>query len=617
MSAHSSKLVSAFANAWRTFVPVAIVLLFVSHTSAQQTTGNGQTPLDSAKDVFERQRSDEHRTRVSLQWSDENDEPLSTSFEIVFMNIGYLEDTFLLLQFSNGVSKASIAKSEKYLESVDYFTANITTEELLRLRRTIGYLMTLRVEETPPHVSDESRYSLKISSHGSDHLVMWREGDGSGWKSRPSLRSENLIDGIRDLDEMKTSAIMSLVWERFSPEVWITDSDRLAQENWRSYWREMLPEIRDPSESHLLIESACDMLSDIGDANDAVLLRELASRMRNKEESIDFLPTVTSAWRIENLKKLIALSTTRIMLRQDWDSQKALHAIRISDHRFNVDLNQAKWLRKLYHEKDPLGYHESLIDDLKNRRSDLVETSIRELAIHYSGEHREDFHRLLKHADSDVVFASAMAIAGRVDKRLSQEDTNSFCVQAARDPLIRDALAALERLASDTSISIRPEVLGFFDHARNLAIDFLTYCPAPWAWDTDRCQRQLENPKEVDGRVIESLLIELQLPRLRQPFETPVELSKRDRNRLISAWRRCLAGPYNHGTVLAIDELIAFKDFESLSTLRQVVAELQSGCAPNESNSIKNDIVFQWLTQFDVDEMKARISELAASAKIP
>ncbi len=299
------------------------------------------------------------------------------------------------------------------------------------------------------------------------------------------------------------------------------------------------------------------------------------------------------------------------------EGQKALHAIRISDHRFNVDLNQAKWLRKRYQEKDPLGYHESLIDDLKNRRSELVETSIRELAIHYSGEHREDFHRLLKHADPDVVFASAMAIAGRVDKRLSQEDTNSFCVQAARDPYILDALTALERLASDTSISTRPEASDFFDHARNSAIGFLTRCPAPWGWDADRCQSQLENPNEVDGRVVDSLLIELRLPRLRQPFETPVELSKRDRNRLISAWRRCLAGPYNHGTILAIEELIAFKDLESLSTLRQVVAELQSGCAPNEGNSKINDVMFPWLNQFDVDEMKARVSELAASAKIP
>ena len=132
-----------------------------------------------------------------------------------------------------------------------------------------------------------------------------------------------------------------------------------------------------------------------------------------------------------------------------------------------------------------------------------------------------------------------------------------------------------------------------------------------------KSNHQFENPKEVDGRVIDSLLFDLRLPRLRIPFETPVVLSKADRDRLISTWRRCLAAPYNTGTVLAMEELIALRDLESLPLLQRVVSELQSGCAPNRDEASIPETEFPWLTQYNVDYLEGKISELAAPAENP
>jgi len=610
----------AFTNAGRILVPIVAVLSLITNASCQQLVGDGQTPLSAAKESFERKRDDEHRRRMRLVWSDEEEEPLPTSFEAVFMNVGYGGDEFLLLQCSKEAAKVSIAKSEKYLDSVTYFTANTTTDELLKLWRTIGYLQGLKVEEAIPHAV-ETQSSITMYSHGSNHLVVWREDAEAGWKSRPILSSKGTINGIRNLDELKTSAITSLLWGRFASEVWLPDSDRMAQDNWRSYWRDILPEICNPSEvehdSTILIESACDMLSAIGEPSDADLLLALASRMQSKKESFGFLSDATSAWPIESLKKAILFTTSRISLRRNWDSQVALLAIRNSERRLNIDRNQDKWLRERYCEGDSQGYHKSLLEDLKNPRADLVETSIKELADRYPGEHREEFHRLLEHADPDVVFTSALALAGRFDKGQSQKDKNSLGAQAERDPLIRDALRALKRLSSDSSISIRPEVSGFIDHARNRAIDFLRDRPAPWGWDVERCRRQLEDPKEVDGRVIEYLLFELHLPKISGPSGTPVVLSVADRDRLISTWRRCLNAPYNKGTVLAMEELIALRDLDSLPLMRRMHSEFQSGCAPSEIDGQIPEVAFPWLTRYDVGDLEAKIIDLAVPAESP
>ncbi len=616
---HECKLFYAFANFCRTFVPVVTVFSFMAHTSAQQLDGDGQTPLSAAKESFERERDDEHRRRMRLVWSDEDEVPTPTSFEAVFMDVSYGGDSFLLLQCSKEAAKVSIAKSEKYLDSVTFFTAKTTTDELVKLWRTIGCLQKLKVEDAIQH-KGESQISLTVSAHGSDHLVMWRADAEAGWKSRPILRSESTTNEIRDLDELKTSAITRLMWGRFSPELLLPDSDHMAQDNWRSYWRDMLPELCNSSEwdreSTILIESACDMLSEIGEPNDADLLLTLASRMQSKKESVDFFSDATPAWRIEYLKKAIALSTSRISLRRTWDSKVALVAIRNSGQSLNIERNQDKWIRERYHKRDSQVYNSSLLEDLKNPRASLVDTSIKELAARYPGEHRKEFHRLLEHADPDVVFTSAIALTGNFDRERSQEVKNSFDAQADRDPLIRDALRALERLASDCSISIRPEVALFSDH-RSLAIKFLRDCPAPWGWDAERCRRQFEDPRELDGRVIDSLLFDLHLPRLRIPFATPVVLSKTDRDRLISTWRRCLAAPYNTGTVLAMEELIALRDLESLPLLQKVVSEFQSGCAPNRSEASIPETAFPWLTQYDVDDLEAKMSKLAAPAENP
>lgn len=617
---HNHKLIFEVAKVCRSLVPVVTVLSCLAATSAQQLDSDGQTPLRAAKELFERERDDEHRRRMRLVWSDEDEVPAPTSFEAVFMDVGYGGHSFLLLHCSKEAAKVSIAKSENHLDSITFFTAKTTTSELLKLWRTIGHLKKLEVEEAIPHTG-ESHGSLVICAHGSEHLVMWRQDGESRWESRPILWSKGTSNGIRKLDEMKTSAITSLIWGRIASESWLPDSVRVSQDNWRSYWRGMLPEICNPSEldreSTLLIESACDMLCEIGEPSDADLLLALASRMQNKMESSDSFSDATHAWRIEFTKKAIALSASRISLRRNWDSQAARVAIRNIGQSLGIELNQEKWLREMYHEKDSQDYNLLLREDLNNPRASLVVMSIKELATRYPGEHREEFHRLLEHADADVVFSSAMALTGNFDKDRSQEVKSSLYFQAVCDPLIRNALRALERLASDSSISIRPEATWISDHARNLAVNFLRYRPAPWGWDMERCQRQLEDPKEVDGRVIMNLLIKLGLPRLTVPFETPVVLSKAERDRLILTWRKCLVAPYNTGTVLAIDELIALQDLESHPQMQKVVSELQSGCAPDRSDASISELAFPWLTLADVEYLEAKVSELAKPLENP
>ena len=168
---HKYKIFRAFANFWWTLVSVVTVLSFAAPTSAQQLEDDGQTPLSAAKESFERERDDEHRRRMRLVWSDEDEVPIPASFEAVFMDVGYGGDSFLLLQYSKESARVSIAKSEKYLETVTFFTAKTTTAELLKLWRTIGHLKKLEVKEAIQHTGD-SQSSLKVSSHGSDHLVM-------------------------------------------------------------------------------------------------------------------------------------------------------------------------------------------------------------------------------------------------------------------------------------------------------------------------------------------------------------------------------------------------------------------------------------------------------------
>jgi hypothetical protein len=617
---HDSRSFYTFANLCRTLVPLVTVLSFLTTTSARQLDGNGQTSLDAAKELFERERDEEHRRRMRLVWSDEDDIPTPTAFEAVFMDVGYGGDSFLLLQCSKEAAKVSIAKTENHLDTVTFFTAKTTTDELFKLWRTMSFLQKLKVEEAIPHAGN-AKSSLILFAHGSNHLVLWRDDTETGWNSRPILSSAGTSNGIRDLDELKTSAITSLVWGRFASEAWLPDSDRMAQVNWRSYWRDMLPDIYNPSkvdrESEHLIESACDMLCEIGEPSDADLLLALSSRIQIKKAAPESFSDAISAWRIEYIKKAIALSASRISLRRNWDNQVALVAIRNIGQSLGIELNQEKWLRETYYKKDPQGYNVSLLEDMKNPRARLVETSVKELATRYSGEHREEFHRLLEHTDPDVIFASAMALTGNFDKDRNQEAMSSLDARAEHDPLIRDALRALDRLASDSSISIRPEATGILDHARTRAINFLKDCPAPWGWDAERLSHQFEDPHEVDGRVIDNLLFEVRLPRLRITLETPVVLSKADRDRLISTWRRCLAAPYNSGTVLAIDELIALQDLESLSQLQKVVAELKSGCAQYRIEASNSELAFPWLTRADVDFLETKVSELAAPPEKP
>ena len=617
---HEFKLLSAFANFCRTLFPVVTVLSLLATTSAQQLDGDGQTPLSAAKEIFERERDDEHRRRMRLVWSDEDEVPTPTSFEAVFMDVGYGGDSFLLLQCSKEAAKVSIAKTEKHLGSVTFYTAKTTTDELLKLWRTIGHLKKLEVEEAIPHTG-ERHVGITVCAHGPEHLVMWRENTEKGWESRPILWSRGTSNGIQVLDEMETSAITSLIWRRFASEGWLPDSDRVTQDNWRTYWRDMLPEICKASEvdreSALLIESACDMLCEIGEPSDADLLVALSSRIQSKKEAPDSFSDAISAGRIEYMKKAIALSTSRISLRRNWDSQAALVEIRNIGQGLGIELNQEKWLREMYSKKDSTGYNLSLLKDMKNPRTSLVETSVKELATRYPGKHREEFHGLLEHADPDVVFTSAMALTGNFDKDRDQEVKNSLSARAERDPLIRDALLALERLASDSSITIRPEVTGILDHARNLAIDFLNDFPAPWGWDEERCRRQFEDPKEVDGRVIDNLLFDMHLPRLRVPLETSVVLSKADRNRLISTWRKCLAAPYNTGTVLAIEELIALRDLDSIPQMQKVLSEFQFECATNGSEESIGEPTFPWLDQYVFDDLEVKVSELATPPEKP
>ena len=589
-------------------ITLIAISLFISQAFVQVLDSLDPTPLNKAKEAFEAGRDHEHQQRMRLIWAVDTNLEMPETLDVLFIDNGVYAQTLYLLQWRNGKPSASMVKLDQDPNTTTYFNVDTPPSEFVQLWQAICHVMDVKAEKINTQ-DDENRNSrFTFTSHESDYLLTWRDDPRAKWNSFPILHGKHDSHGIRDLDELKMVAITKLVFDRFPSTLWIPDAARDTESHWISCWRTILPGICNPSEvdrsSQIIIESACEMLGDLGDETDAALIQAVESRLRPKVDLIwDFGP---STYPIDFLKRKIVYTSSRIAFRRKWDSQAAQEQIHNTERRFFIDENQTHWLREKYQQRDPVGYHLLLLHDLNHSDPDLVKTSVKELFSRHQGQHRAEFHRLLSHIDPGVVLESAMVLLGIADERRNKTDLIAVCSKAEQDHLMHDALTSLDRLAADPSVPIPAGYYWFSNHTRNRAIRFLRDCPIPWRWDMIRYRLQFENPKEVDGRVIAELLGHLNLPRLSGLAQKSVSLTEPNRELLIATWRRCLVRPYNQGTVLALEELIALDDLDSLPLLRQVITELRAGCVQDRAEA-PITAALPWLSRYDVDALDEKI----------
>ncbi len=581
-------------------------------------------------------RDDAHRQRMRLIWSEEKTVVLPATLEVLVLR-GYLNHDLLLMQWQDGMVTASEVTVDRQWayhakpNARTYARVAMSAEEFTGLWQTIQYLLQVHVTAIDPLAEQAAQHAGHrtggTSSHAPYHLLTWRSDPLATWSALPVLRGTSATHGIRDLHELKMAAITKVVWERYPKTTWIPDVEQTTAPRWLAWWRTVLPSTRGDGiteidqRSQLLVDNACEMLSDLGDETDATLLASVATTLRPAVPRVAGEYTSVTYWE-DRLRTTIANTTLRIHLQQHWDSAVASGAIHANHQRTFIDNDQDRWLRAAFHQQDPVGYLALLLNDLANADARLVVNSVKELLQLHPGQQQSELHNLLTHTDPIVVLTSALALLGKPVARYGwyvRADFAELCVREKHDPLLHDALTALDHLASDPTVAIPIADYAHMSNARTGAMEFLSACPLPWGWDDDRFRRQLDNPDEVDGRVIAHLIGRLQLPRLsyaeigiKQPEVTTVT-----RALLISVWRRCLVTPYNRGTVLAIEELAAHRDLDSLPRLRQVIDQLRSGCATKPFNDGSDPAPFPWISRYEVDALEKRLVGMTPAPSTP
>lgn len=602
-----------------------LMLLFLLMLAPADLMAEEPTPLARAQAAFEEARSDEHRERMRLTW-DESEPPMPESLD-VFVLRGYLNHDLLLLQWRNGQVTGHVAKVDRQWfyhrgpNARSYATVTLTANEFVTMWRTIRHLISVQASEIKPPTEEQRGWRSIRSSHQSSHLLTWGISPPTVWASLPVVSGTNIKDGIRDLDELRMSAITDLVWERFPKESWIADPEQCSAPHWHAWWRSVLPGCQGDGTSEvtarnrLLIDNACEMLGDLGDATDADLLTKLARSLRPPQPREDGVPTSPTYWE-DSLRAKILRCTERITLRQNWDSTAATRSIHGNDGRTHADNDQERWLRERFHQRDPARYHALLLEDIQVGGSDLVVRSIKEVLSRYPGQHQDVLLRLLQRDDPAVVAASAFGLLGKeattygwqVDKELT-----ALCIRAEQELTLHAALTALQRLASDPTVKMPANAHWFELTPRVSALEFLGACPPPWGWDRDRCHRQLNDPMETDARIIAQLLPGVGLSRLHEVTPPPT-ISETDRAMLVTIWRRCLSMPYTRGTILAVEELIALRDIESLPRLQQVVRDLLDGAASPLAGGQPR---LPWLSKYSLEKVEQGLQQLTSEAPAP
>lgn len=588
------------------------------------------TPLQRAQAAFEAVRDEEHRKRMRLTWGDA-DTTMPGILDVLMLR-GYLNHDLLMMQWRNGLVTASVVTVDRqwfYHPSANarsFTTLTVPSADFIKLWQAVQHLMMVQATEMVEPMSDPEdlngnyrEIKSRMTSHAAYHLLTWTFDPHNVWHELPVLRGSGSRDGIRDLDELKMAAISKLVWERFPKTSWIPDPDTQTAERWHAFLRTLLPSCRGDGvtpvskRTRLLVEDACEMLGDMGDAADVTLLTSIADSLRPPEPRVGGASFSSTSYE-DSLRTAIAQCIQRITLRATWDSGTAVQAIHANTGVTYSGNDQELWLRNQFRQHDSERYRAFLLNDLHAAESALVVMSVSELLRHHPGEHRDELQRLLKSDEPEVVLISALSLMGKTVAdygRSVRPDFAELCARSKDDPLLRDALSALEHLAGDPVIPITPETHWFDFYPRKGAMQVLSACPLPWGWDEQRHQRQLNNPEETDGRVVAHLLGRTRLPLFSSYNPQPPQLTDADRATLITTWRRCLNAPLTRGTKLAMEELIALHDVESLPRLNQLRDRMRAGASRRPVSSGDNDSAqLPWLSTYEVDELDKKLKTL-------
>ena len=238
-----------------------------------------------------------------------------------------------------------------------------------------------------------------------------------------------------------------------------------------------------------------------------------------------------------------------------------------------------RWVRQRWCTVDAQGYRLALLKDISTPTVDIerYRRSVDELVRRYPQRVHADLAGYVMSKHPEVSVKAALAIL-----KVNPADT--------------PALGVVERIASDVSTPIAADARGYGEFARAQAVAFMTSEQAPILrrWDTFRVRRQVLDEK--DGRMIRTLFLCL------------VRLGGRPmRAERIRAYRRALKAPMSRGVVEAIDQLIRLRDYDSATTLKIRLMDLESGCAPAGRRTPAKTPKYSWVKSDEVERLWERL----------
>lgn len=598
---------------------LALILILTGVAAVEPAPSPG---LARAQAALAAEQDEAERGSRKLVWGEDRAQAMPGDLDVLAMR-GYFDRDLLSIAWRDGTVTARLARVERgnfHNRTPAGLVLQRVELDPVAFALTWDAVQRLIAVEDPPPPPDEDPERLRYptgggSTHAAYHLLTWRLDGSPAWSALPVLRHRSTVDGVCVLADLRMAAISRLLWE-LAPAAARRPEDPLSAEPaWVGLCRDLLPGCQGDGQSalsersRLLSEDLARLLGDLGDDSDAARLTTLESGLWPSVPPAPHSSTSVTYWE-DCVRAEAGRARMRIAMRLHWDAAAATVEIHGNAHRRFIDNQQEAWLRSAFHARDPEGYRALLLADLAAVDSVLVLESIGELARRHRREHRPELHRLLGHADPDVVHAAALAVmdiqVSRRGSNLTQQLTD-VDAKAQADAQVADALHALERLAGDPAVPIPPGSHSFSGCARTRALNVLQSCPPPWHWDAERCRSRLADPAERDGRMVQALLFRTGIPTVSTVAGPVTPLSEEQKQLAIPLWRRCLADPPTRGTLLAMAELAALGDVESQPRMREIIATLRAGCNAGLSFIDDPTARFPWTDRYDLDNIEQKL----------
>ncbi len=617
--------------------------------------GEEPTASATASTAFEGLRDAKHREEIRVVWPDGPDAPLPDNCDVLLIR-GYISSACLRFYRQGGgpICCDRVTLSRTWFYNPDGEQLAFSRTEIDPNRFAVAWAAVMRILEVqceplhppPPPVEHQAVETpdgewVEIEASGDEPMPVTTMSSHAPHQwlcisqartvvTERYCRGERFIGDIQDQNDLQHRAIQqvfddlvadkSIQWKPFEPSDWndylqcglvsYVATFRAAKEGG---WKEDIDEsVTEPCKAMLRI------LGVSGDEDAEKLISELASLAPPQADDLSLYDA-----RSVGLEARLAEERTR--LRLHWDVGKATEAIHGNAGRWHAQSDQEQWLRTLFHNRDPERYLALILADLRSDNPRLVITSINELDRYESGRFLSDLQPLLEHADPNVTCVAAFVMLGVVQNPYHETPERAAAVaqaaeRAKHDDRVREAWMRIERLASAPKTPIAAGTRGFHRTAREMAVRLLSSkaCPPPWQWDRQRVREQIANPSECDARYVEDLLAiigtfpltsEVSFD-IRDGRKVPVEP---ERSELIAIWRRCLAKPYTRGTLLAISELAALGDHESMPLARSILEEIEGSCADlaavGEGAKGKQ---YPWIDRYDLKRLRSHIDRLTS-----